>query len=84
MPEPEVLGRDQQVFQRAPHADVELAAGWIGDGLAPVQVGDQVYPVVLHRESPGLAVLDRGRQDGVPEQEAKLRLDGPGLREVLF
>jgi len=81
--EPELLGRHQQILDRAPQAEVELAPIVGGDRLRAGEIGPDLDLVLLDAEAPRLGVPGGRSQDRVAEQEAKLLLDRVDVWEVL-
>jgi hypothetical protein len=64
----EMLGRDQQVLQRAAEADVQLALVGVGDSRPARPVRVQTDLVLLHLKPPGLRAMAGPGQNGVAEQ----------------
>jgi hypothetical protein len=62
MSKPAVLGRNQEILERAPDREVELASIIVDNRQPAFEVGEHVDTSWTHPETPGLRVVAGGRE----------------------
>ena len=75
----ELLGRDDQILDRATDTEEELAAIRVGDQQLPARVGEDANAIIGQLEAPRLGVVARRRQRRVAQEATSFGFGDHGV-----